>query len=206
MTFLETLNTLDTNLMIWMRWLVDPNSPTLSAIVHYGGEVITPIVPIFLLVLWLFGTFRREDQWKKISLELFYGIIFSLAIYAFLNFFLIPQFRPSPQDVVWAIAPIIDHPLDNSFPSGHAIFGGAFLMWLILFHFSWFLIWWLSFFLLITLVARVIGWVHYPWDILAGLLFGFLGTFLFQKYIMEQGWFQRFFIRPILRVASWIRL
>jgi hypothetical protein len=32
------------------------------------------------------------------------------------NFFL-PQFRPSPQAVAGALAPIIDHPLDNSFPS-----------------------------------------------------------------------------------------
>jgi membrane-associated phospholipid phosphatase len=56
---------------------------------------------------------------------------------------------------------------------------------------------------LITLTARIIGGVHYPGDIIAGLIIGMLGAQLLRPLIalLEAN------ISPILlRIASWIRL
>ena len=52
-------------------------------------------------------------------------------------------------------------------------------------------------------IARVISGLHYPGDILAGLLLGFIGAnllFLLDKYI------QRYLAEPMLKIAKAIRL
>lgn len=126
MTLFSPILQADENLLISMRNLAEPSNNFLLSLIRYGGEVIVLIVPIFLIILWLIGVIRHDNRYKRQSLILFYGITLSFAFYAIINFFL-PQFRTSPQTVVTMLTPIIDHPLDNSFPSGHAIFGGAFL-------------------------------------------------------------------------------
>ncbi len=39
----------------------------------------------------------------------------------------LPKWRPGATEMAGAIAPLIPHPIDNSFPSGHALFTGALL-------------------------------------------------------------------------------
>jgi membrane-associated phospholipid phosphatase len=70
-----------------------------------------------------------------------------------------------------AIAPLIPHPIDNSFPSGHALFSGSLFVALFRYYrVNWIII--LALILaVITLAARMIGGVHYLGDILAGLVF-----------------------------------
>lgn len=92
-------------------------------------------------------------------------------VYLIINAF-VPQWRPSPQEIAGSIAPLIPHPLDNSFPSGHALFTAALFMGLIRFYKNKSLILITIVIGLITVSARVIGGVHYPGDILGGFFFG----------------------------------
>ena len=55
------------------------------------------------------------------ALHVFFTIVCVFIAYAVINLG-IPQWRPGAIEAVHGIAPLIPHPIDNSFPSGHALF------------------------------------------------------------------------------------
>jgi membrane-associated phospholipid phosphatase len=69
----------------------------------------------------------QNNQFKKIALSIFYTILIVFVIYAIINLG-IPKWRPGAMEAVKGITPLIPHPVDNSFPSGHALFVGALLV------------------------------------------------------------------------------
>jgi membrane-associated phospholipid phosphatase len=79
------------------------------------------------VAIWLFGVYRKDNSYKQKSLAIFFTIISIFIVYAIINLG-IPQWRPGATEAVrGGIAPLIPHPIDNSFPSGHALFTGALL-------------------------------------------------------------------------------
>lgn len=206
MSFLDTLSHWDTASLIAMRWWIDTSNPLLVSFIQIGWESIVFVAVLFLVLYWLSGTFTSDPVLKKNALGIFYGIIFSFGLYAILNFFLIPQFRMSPQEVAGAIAPIINHPLDNSFPSGHAIFSGSFLVWILIFWIKRWIVSLMGIVIIVTLVSRVIGGVHYPWDIVGWLFLWVFAALLFHLFIFPQNWFQQYAVYPLLRFASFFHL
>jgi undecaprenyl-diphosphatase len=117
----------------------------------------------------------------------------------------IDTWRPSPQNVVWGLAPLIPHPLDNSFPSWHALFTAAFLIgcmrffrnrWIVSFTILWGLL---------TAMARVTWGVHYPGDIIWGWIFGGLGAVILAS-IVNTSFFRVHIFAHIVRLASFFRL
>jgi membrane-associated phospholipid phosphatase len=93
--------------------------------------------------------------------------------------------------------------VDNSFPSGHALFTAALLFWIFKYYHRNSLLILTAIIWSITLSARVIGGVHYPGDILGWLLFGLIGAYLLRSIVSS-------IVNKILpiciRIASWIRL
>lgn len=95
----------------WFRWTI-----TLLA------DADPILFALFLIILWLSGTYEKEVGPKHVALDCFWHVAGAFIVYILLNQ-LLPT-RPRPE-LFTNFPPLIDHLPDNSFPSGHAIFWGA---------------------------------------------------------------------------------
>lgn len=160
-------------------------------------------LPIFMLWTWIFYTYKIKSNEKKIDLLfIFYWIVFSILISL-----LIQQFvhldRPEQHLENWAKL-LLNHIPDASFPSDHATVSFAFLTWLFL---SWYKkIWYLFLpFVIVMNLARIIAWVHWPFDVLVWSLiwiFWMIFSFKFWKKIKILEKFNNF----ILKIMWYIKL
>ena len=150
-------------------------------------------IPVFLVVLWLYYTYKKgtpiisEIHFTKNLLEkeklmyIFYSIVLwilvSLTIQKFVHI-------DRPESVIrWVWILIMNHLPDASFPSDHATVSVAFLTSLFL---AWYKKTWLYYtpFVILMLLSRVIVWVHWPFDIIAGTIVWFTSSFITFKYIV----------------------
>ncbi len=191
----------DTNLLIWARWLMWPDYAQLIQIL---GESVVLWVAFLLLTLWFMGVAKKDTRYRIWALEIFFVIILTFIIHVIINLG-IPQWRISPQLVAGGITPLIPHPIDNSFPSGHALFAMATLFGLWNSYRKRWIIGITIFFGLITAIARVIGGVHYPGDILGGWVFWAIGAYI-ALFIIDTTLFRLYLFPGIVRIASWFRL
>lgn len=118
------LQNADVSALIWARSLVGPEY---SSLIRILGEIIVLWGAGILLFLWFRGIFQKNTEHKHHALEIFFTIILTFIIYSIINFG-IPPWRPNPQEVAGGIQALIPHPIDNSFPSGHALFTAALLI------------------------------------------------------------------------------
>lgn len=156
-------------------------------ILPYFSDVPIFIIPIFLISYWIYAIIRWESKIKEALLMIFYADILAGSITI-----LIQQFIYVERPLAFLQGRgmyILSHILDNSFPSDHATIGTAFLVGLFLFGYKKSFYYLLPLFILMFL-ARVIGGIHYPFDILWGIVVGVLsgytiymirGTLLFGK-------------------------
>lgn len=198
---IESLLALDTKLLIQARTLLWPEY---ASIIQFLGEAIVIYGALILLYLWFTGLYKKDNAWKIWSLQIFFTIILTFLFYSAINFG-IEKWRPSPQDVVWGIAPLIPHPLDNSFPSGHALFTAALIIGLIRFCPKPLLIFGAILFGGATAAARVIWGVHYPWDILGGWILGGIGAFII-TLLIDNSVFRKYLFAPIITLAGFFHL
>lgn len=148
------------------------------------AESIVIWIAIFLISCWLYGTFHKNDSYKVLALRVFLTIATVFIFYSILNFF-IPQWRPHPSEIIpRTITPLIPHPLDNSFPSGHALFSGAAIMAMIWYVKKPIYIFITIVLAIVTVILRVVGGVHYPGDIIGGLIVGILGAIILRKLVI----------------------
>lgn len=168
---IQTLLDLDASLLLSAGSLAGPERARLISIC---GELIVLYGMLVLVSLWLLGVYRKTNTPKLSALEIFTTIILTFGLYAIINLG-VPQWRIGAMELTGATA-LIPHPIDNSFPSGHALFTAALIVGLWNFSRKWSLIGGAIVFGLITASARVIGGVHYPGDILGGWLFGAIGA------------------------------
>ncbi len=199
MNIFSSLLTLDLELLQSARGLI---WPTYAHLVQIAGELVVIYWALILIGLWLYGVYQKNNEYKKKSLAIFFTIITVFILYAIINLG-IPQWRPGAMEAVHGIAPLIPHPIDNSFPSGHALFTAALFFGLIQYLRNTPLILVTVMIGTITLWARVIGGIHYPGDILGGIIFGLIGAYCLLpvvKIITAKS-------TPLcLKIASWIRL
>ncbi len=198
---IQTLLDLDRDSLIWARGLVGPEY---AQIIQITGEIIVLWWALLLVGLWLYGVYRKENSYKIHALEIFSIIIITFLLYTLINFG-IEKWRPSPGEVVWTIAPLIPHPLDNSFPSGHSLFMTALFIGIFFRFRNWWIIAITLIIGLMTVSARVIGGVHYPWDILGGWIFGSLGGYI-GVLLIKKSLFQKHIFPFIIRLAHWFKL
>lgn len=177
---LESLLLWDKELFLFFQNRIDPS---ITFLVPFLAESIVIWAMTFLVGSWIYGAIQKNDAYKILSLRVFYTIITVFIFYSILNFG-IPQWRPHPGELIPAtMRPIIPHPLDNSFPSGHAIFSTAFLMAALMYIKNIPIIATTAIFAIITLCLRVLGGVHYPGDILGGIVVGILGVFILRRLV-----------------------
>lgn len=162
MNIIQYFLDLDLSLLKEARHLVDP---TYAHVVQVAGELVVIYGALILIGLWLYGVYQKNNEYKKIALAIFFTILTVFILYAIINLG-IPKWRPGAIEAVHGIVPLIPHPIDNSFPSGHALFTGALLFGLMRYFRNSSLVMLTVVIGMITLSARVIGGVHYPGDIL----------------------------------------
>lgn len=121
---LDTLQSIDVRALNAFRSFVDQNSVWQVATIRAFSDAEVVLTALLLVALWLDARFRKgnDPKGKTDALSFFYAVMFAFALYWTLNFGL--PARPRPESAS-AIAPILNHLPDNSFPSGHGIFAGS---------------------------------------------------------------------------------
>lgn len=175
---MQFLISLDIDVLNTIMWLVDRNNSFLVKLISLFSDFWILFIALSLIVLWIYWTIKKDNSYKIMSLNIFYTISFSFMIYLIINNFF--PIRPRPETLS-TIKPIIDHLPDNSFPSWHAIFAWASIVWFCLFYGNFTYILVLILLSLLMLFSRVASWVHYPWDIIVGLILGILFGLIFYR-------------------------
>lgn len=199
MNILSQLLDLDLSLLQYSRGLI---APEYAVFIQIAGELVVFHWVLLLILIWLYWVYTKNNEYKKKALAIFFTIVTVFILYAIINLG-IPQWRPGAMEAVQGIAPLIPHPIDNSFPSGHALFAWALLYWIYSYvRRAWLIVFTIAV-VIVSLVARVIGWVHYPGDILGWLFFGIFGAYFLRSIVtllVKK-------LSPIfIHIASWIRL
>ncbi|MFA6423000.1 MAG: phosphatase PAP2 family protein [Patescibacteria group bacterium] len=177
------------------------------AISHPIAEFISQIfalatiylVPLILLCLW----FRKDDNDKNkiVALDvLFAGIIGWQVIAGIVKQFI---FRARPfENGLISVNELVFHRPDQSFPSDHAslIFAVTFMLYFLkqykLANLT------LIAAILVSL-ARIATGLHYPSDILGGVVVGFMVAFV--MWLVKKP-FEKYIARPIINLARKLRL
>lgn len=200
---LQSLLSFDTSLLLSARAMI---SPEYARYVQIAWELIVVWGALLLIGIWLKWVQKKDTHYKIASLEIASTIALTFIVYSVINLGLPQDWRISPQLVADGIKPLIPHPLDNSFPSGHALFSAALFVGLFCFLRNRWLLAITAILGLITVSARVMGGVHYPLDIIGGLVFGGVGAWIASTIIEKTSFLRRYIFPIFLRVASWIRL
>jgi len=147
-------------------------------------------LPIFLLWFWLYYRFEKTEtnnifnskDKKEILLLIFYSTILALIISLIIQQFINIE-RPE-NHINESAKLLMEHLPDASFPSDHATVSFAFLASLF---FAGYKKIWLYFmpFVIIMNISRIVAWVHWPFDILAGAIIWISSSFLMFKYLKE---------------------
>lgn len=177
------LNSL-TGQTVWLDWVFK--------IVSIGFVYFLPLV---LIIFWFYGPKEKLTAIRVVS----FGLIGWLGINNLIGTI---WFRNRPFIRMIGTQEIIFHQPDKSFPSDHATLGFTLAVGLLLTGYNklgWFLFVWTVVFSL----SRVIVGVHFPLDIVAGLIVGGLMA-LAGDWLKKP--FDRYVGRPIIRLAQLIKL
>lgn len=198
---LDFLISQDITLLNSLRSLVDPTSAMQVKLVQMGTDIEVGLVMLVLVGLWLFGAYKKNNQYKTDALMIFYSIGFAFCIYIILNLGL--PFRPRPETVS-VIRPLVDHLPDNSFPSGHGIFAGASML-AAFFYTRRFIAWILLIAGLLMILSRVLAGIHYPGDILVGYMIGLIGSLAVYRFRNAKFMVGYLLVYP-MKIAKFFRL
>lgn len=150
----------------------------IAQIIYIFADAPIFFLPLFLVGYWLYFNYKKEHQNKNTLLFMFYSTLIAIIISLIIqNFVHIDRPENSLQH---AGKMILSHIPDASFPSDHASVSSAFLMSLFLF---WFIRIGLILlpFMIVMLLSRIAGWVHWPFDIVAGIIIWCFSSFLVYK-------------------------
>lgn len=196
---IETLKQLNELWSINLNWLTQYNIIKEISILFADLPII--IIPIFLIVFWLFYTIHLEKQKKENLLFIFYSVIFGTVINIIIqNLFYIER----PQNFLqnsWNF--LLNHIPNASFPSDHATVSFAFLTSIFLFWYRKITFFILPFFI-IMLLSRIIAGVHWSFDIIAWIFIWIFSAIMIKKY--KENYFLTKINNRLLKIASYFKL
>lgn len=142
-------------------------NPLLDLLMIFGAEYLIFIVGFSVIAFFFFG----KSQDKKAAILAFLGLIFAFILVKLIRVF---YFEPRPF-VTFPINPLVKHEADTAFPSVHTTIISTIALAYTYYKSK------LGLFFLLSLLwigfARILVGVHYPLDILGGILVGFLSIF-----------------------------
>ena len=197
----EALIDMDITLLNYVRSFVNPDSPLQVSLIRMGSDIEVLMIMTLLVVLWLYGVYKKDNEPRIDALMILYSIGFAFFIYVILNLGL--PLRPRPESVS-AIRPLVDHLPDNSFPSGHGIFAGASVLAAFLYT-RHDIAWVLLFAGVFMVSSRVLAGIHYPLDIFVGVIIGMVGTYVVYKLRNHRLMRQYLLVCPV-KIAAFFRL
>ncbi len=167
-------------------------------------------LPIFLLSVWIFHTFKKTSStniviWNKKKilkkselLNIVYWVILAIIINLLIQSIIKID---RPESIIKAI---LKHIPDASFPSDHASVSFAFLTWLFI---TWYKKIWYIFGIFVILMnfSRIAWWIHWFFDIIAWIFVWILSSVFVFKYLKNT-----IFIinlnNIIIKILSYIKL
>ena len=154
--------------------------------------VDTPIfiIPLFLAWYWLYYTYNpllTSPQGRGIAQKNNLLFIFYWTALALIISLIIQQFVSvdRPEEHLQAGGKLLlDHLPDASFPSDHATVSIAFLAWIF---FAWYRKWWCALLLpfIFMNISRIIAWVHWPFDVIAGSIVWITGAYITFSHLSQ---------------------
>ncbi|EJF90662.1 undecaprenyl-diphosphatase [Bartonella tamiae] len=172
MNFLEHIDN-----QLFMLITADQNTWTvISWVGIFCAKYLIYFIPLHLIVLWLLGGEIERRAAIAVLIAVVVGLVCS---------FLIGQvaFRPRPF-VVGLGRALIQHKENASFPSNHALIFAAYSTVLCCFHYR--KAFKLALILaLLTCWGRIFTGVHYPFDVLGGVILGIIITFFVVRYALR---------------------
>lgn len=154
-----------------------------NSLLDWFWVFLAEYLPILIAILFVYLLFKEGDYRKR----MYFATLAVLAI--IISFGLVsPIFRyfyenPRPF-MVLDIVPLIDEAPSNSFPSNHVMI--FFPLALVIYYMNKKLGWYAIGGITLMGIARIISGVHWPADILAGLIFATVSFYL-AKYLFDIG-------------------
>ncbi len=195
---MQYLINLDRNIFYTLNSLVH-KSTGLDEIIKMLAVYLVYLIPLALVIFWILSAIKKNTEDENFLLQIFtFSIISWQVIAAFLGKIIN---RARPFDYAGA-KELVFHLPSYSFPSDHALFLAFITTYLFLGKYNK-----LGFISLIVTVivslARVIGGLHWPLDILGGWVIGALLAYLF--YLIRKP-FEKYIFLPIISLLRKIKL
>lgn len=207
---MDSLINLDQNIFYWFNSLVGL-SQVLDWIIKVVAVYAVYAVPVVMVYYWFRPTPPRRspsghlrgdsesEKTQKFLMNLLVSVIISWQVIARI----LGQWINRPRPEIFSGAKeVFFHPPTYAFPSDHALFFAFITTYLYLSGYKKMAGIALAATIIISL-ARVIGGLHWPGDILAGWL---IGGFLAMIFWQLRGWIERWFAYPLLMIAKKLKL
>lgn len=196
-TQLVNILTYDQSILLAANSFFVGKNAVLDEIVKFCAAYLIYALPVILIVLWFIFPKQRKPLWIS--------FIGGLLAWFFITKWIVPNliwFRARPDLGIIGAKELLFHRPDYSFPSDHATMLFALVFGLYLFKWpkaaNWFLL-----YAVVICVARVAIGVHFPLDILAGAISGFIGILIakvFQKQI------EKYTLNPVIWLTKKVGL
>jgi len=152
--------------------------------ISFLADIPIFFLPLFLVSLWLYYTFwNPKNDNRRDLLHIFYAciiwMILSLIIKQFVDIDRPESYIESTKSMLlWKIP-------EKSFPSDHATISFAFTTALL--YTNYYKVWLIFLpFVIIMNISRIIVWVHWPLDIIAGSLLGIFSAYIFFRHVQTR--------------------
>lgn len=188
--------TVDEKVLAWLNHTLIGRSDFFDKVMLFLGVYLVYALPVILLLLWFLV--KKEQRALAFS---FAGMLVS---WFFITKLLVPHiwFRPRPDLAIIGAKELLFHRPDYSFPSDHATALFALTFGLYFFGYKKAANWFLLYAIIIS-VARVSLGVHFPLDIIGGLISGLIGAVIvkiFEAPLDKAVW------KPLIKFLKKIKL
>lgn len=174
---MQFLTNFDTGLFFFINNLAD-QSAWGNALIIFCAEYAAYLLPLTLIVLVATSRMPRVRHVSLVSVALLSAALSRGVLTPLIRFF---YYHPRPFDV-YSVHQLIPES-GASFPSGHAMFFFALAAAVYFYNKQWGV--WFFLATLLMCVARVAAGVHFPSDILGGMVLGSAVAYVTHRYLRQ---------------------